>query len=830
VSSLTISVFANTRDNRPATADVEWPTFFLDPVVIRRKQDKDTLALWQPCTYLDGATRSNANVEQVTAFVQDFDFQGQTVDETVAAWGDYECVVHTTASHTPEWNKFRVIVPLTRPMSRDEHKAMWRWVEAAAKEDGRKAICPINKDSRAVSQPMFLPCVVEGVPKAGSWHYDGRRFDPDTLGPYMAAQVTGEASPKVVSRPPGQPASAIERTTAEELLRKMCARMAATEKGDRHSTLLKIAYAIGGLIAAGRLDADVAFAAVVEAGCSKGRPQEVVEGIVRDQFTAGAEKPLWGELEDVQAAEQEALSDMEAARQAVAEAVRKEVLAKEETKHGGNYEAYVNAKAAVGVAREMFREAQREHRKAQTEARKAVEKAARLAKQAEQKTRMLANADPNTANMLQSAPTGLPMSNLFNLVMVLENDPQFAGQFVYDTFAEKIVVSGIEATDHMDTWINCDIQSRYMINAPTALLREAIIAVSRNHETHPVREYLNGLVWDGIERLPSLMKRGFRVSSPDEDLLIDAGVKFCVSAVARILDPREDGNGGPGCKVDTLLVFVGNQGAKKSSAFAALASPLWFSDTHMDLSNKDAYMQIQGVWLYELSELDSLRKAENSRVKAFITSQWDNYRPPYGHRTVKRPRQGVLVGTTNEKEFLSDATGSRRFVPMTLQEGREADLNWIREKRDQLWAEAVVRYHEGESWWYEGIEAERLATQSEAHNQEDPWEEIVANYLALQERTPEPARAIITTTSLLTGAVRMLAAQVNKLHTNRMATVLRRLGMEMKQIRLPNGTSPRIWIRKGQEGGNDVPRMQTPQQQSASNSNSQVGTQRPGAM
>jgi predicted P-loop ATPase len=795
VTVLTISMYPHKQENRPKTEEVPWPDFFLNPVVIRRKEHKERLGLWQACVYREGDTRSNANVDYVTAFVQDFDYQGQTMAATADAWRDYECLIHTTASHTPEWQKFRVIVPLTRSMSRAEHTAMWRWVTAKAQTPSYEAICPINKDSRAVSQPMYLPCVVEGMKGAGSFYYEGPRFDPDVLGPYMQVSNASSTGP-VTSRAPGTPATLMEKSSAQDALRKMTLRVSNLKDGERHEVLLRVAYAVGGMIAAGRLVESEAFDALHQAACVAGLASDEVQRLLNNQFSAGAEKPLWGELEDADAEVHEAADEVEKQRLKVAALVLETARVKYEVRYGGDAPQRFQAlQGALTEARNRYRELQSAYRRKQTEARKALERAEKLAKVSKFREMSLSEAHPETLKSLQVvATTGLPKANLFNLVTIFENDPVYIEQFVYDTFSEKLTIQNFEAADHIDTNINFDIQSRYRFDAPTTLVREAVFAVARHHETHRIREYLTGLTWDGIERLPYLMSRGFRATSPDPDLMSAAGVKFCISAVARVLEPRaSDGQGGPGCKVDTIIVLIGRQGSKKSSAFAALASPEWFSDTHMDLTNKDAYLQIQGVWIYEMSELDALRRADVNRVKAFISSQNDNFRPPYGKYTSKRPRQVVLVGTTNEDEFLTDPTGSRRFVPMRIPEGVEADLEWIREKRDQLWAEAVVRYYEGESWWYAGAEADRLAEHSELFNQEDPWESLVSAYMT-GFRKAKKTQPLPTTTSLLINAVHMTSAQITKAHTNRMAALLRKLEYVTRQIDLPNGGKPRVWM------------------------------------
>jgi putative DNA primase/helicase len=407
-------------------------------------------------------------------------------------------------------------------------------------------------------------------------------------------------------------------------------------------------------------------------------------------------------------------------------------------------EAHVNLRADLSTARNRLRAAQTHLRTTETQSRR---------------TANLTNADPRVIQQMMLDPrTGTPRSSLANVEAVLRGDADYpAGYFRYDSFAEKLYYRGAPAEDHLDTRINIDIERRYNIAPRTATVQESIVTIAKEDAFHPLRDYLSEHTWDGVSRLGDLFKVGFGATG-DAGYLEDAATKFCIGAVARIFEP--------GCKMDNMIVITGAQGIGKSTAFNVLAKG-WFADSPLSIGDKDAFMQMAGKWFYELSELDSFRKAENTRIKAFLSSRFDTFRPPFGRHVVERPRQTVIVGTTNEDQFLNDPTGSRRFVPVRA---TSVDIAWITANRDQLWAEAVVRYRAGEVWYYAGDDAARLARESTPFQQADVWEPSVYSYVA---RMKNPTLHVL---DVLTGGLGLDMTRITRADKLRVLHVLKGFG------------------------------------------------------
>jgi predicted P-loop ATPase len=246
------------------------------------------------------------------------------------------------------------------------------------------------------------------------------------------------------------------------------------------------------------------------------------------------------------------------------------------------------------------------------------------------------------------------------------------------------------------------------------------------------------------------------------------GEKFLISAIARVMEP--------GCKVDHVLVLGGAQGLFKSTAASILAGE-WFTDQLSDFGSKDCSMQLRGSWFIELPEIDILiRNDTKGHMKGFLTQKAERFRLPYGQRLVYMPRQCVFIGTANSSEFLRDETGGRRYWPVWC--GGPIDIAGLRQDRDQLWAEALVRYRKGITWWLEDPEVIKEAVEQQRDcYREDVWQERVVAYV--------DGRESVSIHEILCGLSVETARQDQKA-ANRVAGCLRVAGW--KKFRKREGT------------------------------------------
>lgn len=394
--------------------------------------------------------------------------------------------------------------------------------------------------------------------------------------------------------------------------------------------------------------------------------------------------------------------------------------------------------------------------------------------------------DAVASRLVCSEKTGRPYNNEQNLEIIFTEDPLYEQALRLNEFTGDVewrTPRGLGATDlapwapladHHLTEIRLSIGHAYEFVPSVAKVNELLRYCARLRAHHPVRTWLESLVWDGTKRITGLLPT--YVGAENSIINTEIGRRFMISAVARIMKP--------GCKVDTTLILVGGQGAGKSTFFRVLAGDDFFSDTPIDIGRKDAYIALRGAWLFEMAELAAMRPREAESVKAFLSSPIDRFRPPYMRCTVDQPRQCVFVGTTNEQGFLKDSTGARRFWPVEV---GEIDVARVAEDRAQLWAEAVEAYDNGERWWMKAAMEHLLTAAHEEYEAEDPWHEPISEWLSSQIGE-------VSISDVLSKALEMDTGKQTRTHEIRAGAVLRRLKYTRKRVRR-NGARRYIYLK-----------------------------------
>jgi predicted P-loop ATPase len=334
-----------------------------------------------------------------------------------------------------------------------------------------------------------------------------------------------------------------------------------------------------------------------------------------------------------------------------------------------------------------------------------------------------ANGEKWRESLIRSE-TGTIKALLANVLLTLRNDPKWQGLLGYNEFALTTVLqrptpwqskTGAVWTDFDDSQLAAQLQ-RDGITVNTRIAAEAAATIAQESPFHPVRTYLQSCAWDGKERAGSWLSVYF--GAEENDYTHAVGRCWLISAVARVMCP--------GIQADHLLLLLGAQGSGKSSGLRALFGTDFFSDRLSPLGSKDSYVELQGVWCVELSELSAMRRSEIEATKSFLTARVDHVRLPYARRAQALPRQCVFCGTSNDQSPFSDPTGSRRFWPVRT---GKIDVAGVANMRDQLWAEALSLYEAGEKWWFESPELTKAAArEADEHYAPGVLEEEILNW------------------------------------------------------------------------------------------------------
>ena len=310
------------------------------------------------------------------------------------------------------------------------------------------------------------------------------------------------------------------------------------------------------------------------------------------------------------------------------------------------------------------------------------------------------------------------------------------------------------------------------VYADKKTIDQAVFRVAAEKPFHEVKDWLDGLKWDGRERIDQMLIDV--ADAADTPLNRTWTRQWLIQAVARIYEP--------GCKADSMLILESPQGFGKSTFFQVLFGAAWFTDHLPDISQKDAMIQLRGKWCIEIGELSTLGRAEVEAQKRFLTSSTDTFRLPWDRMASDHPRQCVFAGTTNKSDYLKDETGARRFCPITVD---EINTGIVENMREQYWAEAVHRYKDGEKWYLpRGDLADAAEAAQRDRYKSDVWTDDVAAWIA--------NKPYVLLQDILRESIGLSSkADWGQREENRIAAILRHLGWNRRQRRVDER---RIWV------------------------------------
>jgi predicted P-loop ATPase len=322
------------------------------------------------------------------------------------------------------------------------------------------------------------------------------------------------------------------------------------------------------------------------------------------------------------------------------------------------------------------------------------------------------------------------------------------------------------------------------IDVPKQKASDLVVILAKKNTYSPVRDYLNSLADVPPISLENLAERYLGTSDPLHQILLK---RTLIAAVARVFKP--------GCKVDTLCIFQGDQGFLKSTFWQTLIGECWFTDNLNDANEKDEKLKLRRYWGLEFSEFETAYKRKKvEQLKAFLSSRIDSLRVPYGKTIEDFARTSIFVGSTNGQEFLHDPTGERRYWVIPAKQ--KIPIQILKEERDQIWAAAVELYRAGEQWWLTPEEDALLTQANQAWQSSDAWEADILSYLE--------TKSICTISELLNKPLAIDLQHQGKAEQMRVGNILRRNGWKRAPSQKRIDGKPQWYWEKVVTGGDGV--------------------------
>lgn len=372
---------------------------------------------------------------------------------------------------------------------------------------------------------------------------------------------------------------------------------------------------------------------------------------------------------------------------------------------------------------------------------------------------------------------GIPINNIDNISKIISKDERFCKLLWFDEFHNKLFHNlfgnGVSEWSEVDTLNLTVIFQRDLgfTNTEDKKIEKAVLIAAHKNIKNEPKDWLLSLKWDGISRLDTFLMDGF--GTEDTEYFRKLGNNWLVSMAARIIKP--------GTKVDSMPILEGPQGKLKSTSLEILGGK-WFIEPTEEVNQKDFLQSMQGNILVEIGELGSFQKKDVNFVKRFITRTRDRFRWSYDKFAKDYPRRCVFVGTTNEDCYLSDATGARRFFPIRI---GIIDTSYLKQNRDQLFAEACVKYKNNYDFW-SMPEEETLSQQSDRYHA-DVWQDSIEDYLIGKTET--------TVVDILKNCLNISEQAWDQACKNRVSRTLTALGFIGKPVKHMNKTK-RVYKRQ----------------------------------
>ena len=377
-----------------------------------------------------------------------------------------------------------------------------------------------------------------------------------------------------------------------------------------------------------------------------------------------------------------------------------------------------------------------------------------------------------------------------NFVRLLKASPIGQNLF-YDEIKQRICVADTSARGYRDLRekADCAAINRWIgvtgngvwPDIPSNQIFDMVDTLAKERPRNTFRDELQRTKWDGIPRVDTALVVYAKASDIELNRLHSKNL--FLSLVERACSDTPT-------KVDTIVVLEGPQGCGKSRFVQAIGGEYYVAYSGKFTSERSTYLTLQGSLVAELSELAGMTKQDVESAKAFWTMSENVYEPKYLSVPVRVPRKFIGIGTTNKQMYLVDDTGNRRYNGVSV---GKIDVQAFERDRSQILAEAHYRRTAlDEKWWLQSDAHEELAREaSQDREQEIPYFDLIRDTLSKVD--------MLTTTRIIETCLALDKQHWNKILTNQVADIMRKLGYMSKSV-TQHGVSSRRWVSSDTKG------------------------------
>ena len=363
----------------------------------------------------------------------------------------------------------------------------------------------------------------------------------------------------------------------------------------------------------------------------------------------------------------------------------------------------------------------------------------------------------------------------------------------YDEIEKSEVITGLDGIKPRGTWNATEFQvmhdaarDKFKSKLGKETFQRLLSVACYKNRFHRIRDHIDTLpTWNGVKRIDRIMADGWgmKYAADDNEIREIHSLylhHFFVGAIRKVATPER--------KHHQVLTLTGEGGGQGKSTFAEIVGYDdlgMYADIGFPPDSKTVIEWTRGSWIVEISELAGSQRQNWDVINHVLSTNRDVARLAYDRNTTSRDREFIFIASTNNLGFIRGRDGIRRWNPIDVT-SRSLNKRWLRDNRDQIWAEA--KHYADDPKWQSFVD------------RDDPA--VFARMNAYVESYVE----VIPEVSIVEAAIRDLGDTLQLSELRKMPDLadikpslitasLKRIGYQSRHVRLSDGKQVRAWVK-----------------------------------